>query len=134
GTGLRGPGRVDLAARMEKHRRGLVSPPWGGSAAASAPDPTCLVCGAFGGAAAVFHRPVVPHVLRAGRGPGRAGAAPHLRRDAAGGGAVPGLAAGPGALLFRPGPVGDRRTGPGRRPAGGAAVSGARRPAFGGGR
>src|SRR5262249_60747144 len=57
-----------------------TGPRGSGAAGACRADPTCLACGAFGGAAAVLHRPVVPHVLRAGRGPGRAGAAPHRGR------------------------------------------------------
>src|SRR5262249_22247290 len=92
-AGLRAARCVDLATRMEKHRRCFISPPGRRSADASSADPPCLAFSAFAGAAARVLRPVVPHFVGAGAGPAGAGAPPYRGRDAAGGGTGPRLAA-----------------------------------------
>src|SRR5258707_11547687 len=63
GTG--GLRRVGLGGVNAEASAVHTSPSARRPADASRRDPTCLACGAAGGAAAVFHRAVVPHVLRA---------------------------------------------------------------------
>src|SRR5258708_2800718 len=91
--GIRGLRRAGLGGVNAEASAVESSPSARRSADASRRGPTCLACGAAGGAAAVFHRAVVPHVLRVSGGSGRPGPAPHRGRHAAGRRAGPGVAA-----------------------------------------
>src|SRR5258707_1505395 len=95
GTG--GLRRVGLGGVNAEASAVHTSPSARRSADASRRDPTCLACGAAGGAAAVFHRAVVPHVLRVSGGACRPRPAPPPRRAAAGGPGGPRVGARAGA-------------------------------------
>src|SRR5258707_13343241 len=104
GTG--GLRRVGLGGVNAEASAVHTSPSARRSADASRRDPTCLACGAAGGAAAVFHRAVVPHVLRVSGGSGPPGPAPPPGRGAAVGPGGPGagaLSGGPPPLPRPPG-------------------------------